>query len=112
MKTQTPERSIVSQEAQWTQAGTREQSQVNSTHLVRSTDAIVSFPHLLSVKSCLGKSRLIKREDWMLSVMIAIEYSYKLGRINVLIYDVDLAGFCSDSHIFKKVPFVHFLNFS
>ena len=86
---------MVSQEAQWqwTQTGTRIQSQVNATHLVHSIGNIVSIPHLHSVKSCPGKSRLINCGDWMHSVMIAIEYSYKLGRKNVLIYGANLAGF-------------------
>ena len=52
------------QEAQWTQAGTRVESQVDVIYLVRSTGAImhVSIPHLHSAKSYPG--------DWMHSVMI------------------------------------------
>ena len=55
------------------------QSQVDAIHLVCSTGLI---PPLHSVESCPEKSRLIKFGDWMHSVMIAIEYSYKLGRKN------------------------------
>ena len=72
VKTQTPEQSIFSRGAQWKQAGTREQSQVDATNLVHSIGAIVSIPHLHSVKSCPGKSKLIKCGDWMYIVMIAI----------------------------------------
>ena len=43
----------------------------------------MSNPHLHSVKSCPEKSRLINFGDWMHSVMIAIEYSYKLDRKNI-----------------------------
>jgi len=35
------------------------QSQVDAIYLVQSTDAILSIPHLHSVKSCPEKSRLI-----------------------------------------------------
>ena len=66
--------SIVIQEAEWTQAGTRE---VDATHLVCSTGAIVSIPHLHGVKSCPGKSRLIKCGDWMYIVMIATSWAEK-----------------------------------
>ena len=76
VKTWTPEQSIVSREAQWTQPWSRVQSQIDAIHLVCSTGAIVSIPHLHSVKNCSEKSRPIKYGDWMHSVMIAIEYSY------------------------------------
>ena len=56
-KTRSPEQSIVSNEAQWTQAWSRVQSQVDVIHLVRSTGAIVSNLRLHSVKSCPEKSR-------------------------------------------------------
>ena len=62
-KTQTSEQSIVDREAQWTQPWWRVQSQVDVLHLVHSTGAIVSIPHLHSVKSCPVKIRLIKCED-------------------------------------------------
>ena len=75
VKTRTPEQSIVSHEAQWTQLWSRVQSEVDAIHVVHSTGAIVSIPHLCSVKSCPEKRRLIKYGDWMPSVMIAIEYS-------------------------------------
>jgi len=54
--------------------------------LVRSTGAIVSNPHLHSVESCPEKSRPIKYGGPTHGVMIAIEYSYKLDRKNILIY--------------------------
>ena len=60
----------------------------------------MSILHLNSVKSYPEKSRLIKCGDWMCSVMIAIEYSNKLGRKNILIYGASLAGNCTDSHIY------------
>ena len=65
------------------------QSQFNTIHLVHSTGAIVSIPHLhmYSVKNCHEKSRLIKYGDWMHCVVIAIVYSYKLGGKIILIYD-------------------------
>ena len=69
---------IVSREAQWTQPWPRVQSQVDVIHLVCSTDAIVSNPHLHTVKSCPEKSRPIKNGDYMHSVMAAIVHSYKL----------------------------------
>ena len=47
----------VSHEAQWTQLWSRVHSQVDVIHLVRSTGAIMSDPHLHSVKSCPEKSR-------------------------------------------------------
>ena len=59
------------------------QSQVNAIHLMHSMGAIVSIPHLHSVKNYPEKGRLIKYGDWMHSVMIAIEYSYNLGRKNI-----------------------------
>ena len=82
MKTRSPEQSIVGLETQWTQAWLRVRSQADVIHLVRSTGAIVSNPHLHSVKSCPLKSRPIKYGGQMHSVMIAIEYSYKLDRKN------------------------------
>ena len=83
-KTQSPEQSIVGHETQeqWTQLWSRVRSQVDVIHLVRSTGAIVSNPHLHSVKSCPEKSRPIKYGGQVHSVMIAIEYSYKLDREN------------------------------
>ena len=82
MKTRSPEQSIVVHETQWTQPWSRVRSQVDVIHLVRSTGAIVSNPHLHSVKSCPEKSRPIKYGGQMHGVMIAIEYSYKLDRKN------------------------------
>ena len=67
---------------QWTQPWPRVQSHVDGIHLVHSISAIVSIPHLHNVKNCPGKSRLMKLGDCMHSVIIAIEYSYKLGRTN------------------------------
>ena len=80
VKTWSPEQSIVGQETQWTQPWSRVPSQVDVIHLVRSTGAIVSNPHLHSVKSCPEKSRPIKYGSQMHGVMIVIEYSYKLYR--------------------------------
>ena len=60
MKTRSPEQSIVGHETQWTQPWPRVRSQVDVIHLVRSTGAIVSNPHLHSVESCPEKSRPIK----------------------------------------------------
>ena len=79
VKTWTPKQSIVRCEAKWTQLWSRVQS-LDAIHLVHSTATIVSIPHLHSVKSLPEKSIPINCEDWMHSVMIAIEYSYKLGR--------------------------------
>ena len=57
VKTWTPEQSIVSCEAQWTQPWPRVQSQVDVIHLVHSTGAIVSNPHLHTViKAALRKA--------------------------------------------------------
>ena len=67
---------MVGQETQWTQPWSRVRSQVDVIHLVRSTGAIVSSPHLHSVKSCPEKSRSIKYGGQMHGLMIAIEYSY------------------------------------
>ena len=78
-KTRSPEQSIVSHEARWTQPRSRVQSQVDVIHLVRSTGAVVSNPHLHSVKSYPEKNRPIEYGGQMHGVMIAIEYSYKLG---------------------------------
>ena len=56
---------LVSREAQWTQPWPRIQSQVDVIHLVRSTGAIVSNPHLHTVKSCPEKSRPINlNQEW------------------------------------------------
>ena len=74
-KTWSPEQSIVGHETQWTQPWSRVQSQVDLFHLVRSTGAIVSNPHLHSFKSCPEKSRPIKYGGPMHGVMIAIEYT-------------------------------------
>ena len=87
-KTRSPEQSIVSHEVQWTQPWWRVQSQVDVIHLMRSTGAIMSNPYLHSVKSCPEKSRPIKYGGQMHGVMIAIEYSYKLDRKNILLYMV------------------------
>ena len=48
---------LVSHEAQETQPWPRVQFQVDVIHLVRSTGAIMSNPHLHTVKSCPEKSR-------------------------------------------------------
>ena len=72
----TQEQSILSREAQWTQPWSRVQPRVDAIYLVRSTGAIMSIPHLHSVKSYPEKSRLIKYGGWMHGVMIAIEHSY------------------------------------
>ena len=82
MKTQSPEQSIVGHETQWTQPWSRVRSQVDVIHLVRFTGAIVSSPHLHSVKSCPEKSRPIKYGGQMHGLIIAIEYNYKLDRKN------------------------------
>ena len=74
MKTRSSEQSIVGLETQRTQPWSRVRSQADVIHLVRSTGAIVSNPHLHSVKSCPWKSRPIKYGGKMHSVMIAIEY--------------------------------------
>ena len=79
VKTRSPEQSVV---GHGTQPWSRVQSQVDVIHLVHSTDAIVSNPHLHSVKSCPEKSRPIKYGGQMHGLMIAIEYSYKLDRKN------------------------------
>ena len=59
MKTRTPEQSIVSCETQWTQPWPRVQSQVDIIHFVRSTGAIVSNPHLHTVKAALRKGAIV-----------------------------------------------------
>ena len=69
---------IVSCEAQWTQPWPRVQSQVDVIHLVCSKGAIISNLHLHTVKSCPEKSRLIKNGDYVHSVMVAFQHSYKL----------------------------------
>ena len=74
VKTRSPEQSIVGCETQWTQPCSRVRSQVDVIHLVRSTGAIVSNPHLHSVKNCPEKSRPIKYGGQMHGLMIAIEY--------------------------------------
>ena len=81
-KTRSPEQSIVGHETHWTRPWLRVQSQVDVIHLVCSTGAIVSNPHLHSVESCPEKSIPIKYGDQMHGLMIAIEYSYKLDRKN------------------------------
>ena len=86
VKTRSTEQSIVSHETQLTQLWSRVRSQVDVILLVCSMGAIVSNPHLHSVKSCPEKSRPIKYGGQMHGVMIAIEYSYKLCRKNILIY--------------------------
>ena len=88
MKTRSPEQPIVSHETQWTQLWLRVKSQFDVIHLVRSTGAIVSNPHLHSVKSCPEKSRPIKYGGQMHGVMIAIEYSYKLDRKKIFYFMV------------------------
>ena len=80
VKTRSPEQSIVGHETQWTQPWPRVRSQVDVIHLVRSTGAIVSNPHLHSVENCPDKSRPIKHGGQLHGLMIAIEYSYKLDR--------------------------------
>ena len=82
MKTRSPEQSIVGHETQWTQPWPRVRSQVDVIHLVHSTGAIVSNPHLHSVESCPENSRPIKHGGQLHGLMIAIEYSYKLDRKN------------------------------
>ena len=59
------------------------------------------IPYLHSVKNCPEKSRLIKYGVWMRSVMIAIEYSHKLGRKIILVYGANWVNYCSDGHIFS-----------
>ena len=54
--------------------------QVNTIHLVCFVGTIVSVSHLHDVKACPQKSRSVNSGDWMHNLMIAIEYSYKLGR--------------------------------
>ena len=88
-KTRSPEQPVVSHETQWTQPWSRVQSQVDVIHLVRSASAIVSNPHLHSVKSSPEKNRPIKYGGQMHSVMIGIEYSYKLERKNILLCDAN-----------------------
>ena len=68
--------------AQWIPPWSRAQSQVNAIHLVRSTGTIASVTHLHRAKNCREKSAPIKCIGWIDSVMIVIEYSYKLGRKN------------------------------
>ena len=80
VKTRSPEQSIVGHETQWTQPWSRVRSQVDVIRLVRSTGAIVSNPHLHSVKGYPEKSRPIKYGGQMHGVMIAIEHSYKLDK--------------------------------
>ena len=80
MKIRSTEQSIVNHETQWTQPWSRARSQVDVIHLVRSTGAIVSNPHVHNVKSCPEKSKPIKYGSQVHGVMIAIEYSYKLDR--------------------------------
>ena len=65
---------------QWAPPWSGVQSQADNIHLMCSTGAILSVPHLHSAKSYLEKSRAVKYGDWIHSVMIAIECSFKLGR--------------------------------
>ena len=48
------------------------------------------------------KAALKKADQSSMGVMIAIEYSYKLDRKNILIYGANSnqAGYCLDSHIY------------
>ena len=69
-KTQSSELSIVGHETQWTQPWSRVRSQVDVIHLVRSTGAILSNPHLQSVESCPEKSRPIEYGSQMHGVII------------------------------------------
>ena len=71
VKTRSPEQSIVGHESQWIQPWSRVLSQVDVIHLVRSTGAIMSNPHLHIVKSYPEKSRPIKCGGQMHGVMIA-----------------------------------------
>ena len=58
-KTRSPEQSIVSHVAQWTQPWSRVQSQVDVIYLVHSKGAgVMSNPHLRVVKSCPEKSSM------------------------------------------------------
>ena len=69
-----------------------------------ATGAIMSIPHLHSVKTCPG---IIKQTNqvWGLDVQcndsfnILNSYKLKLGRKNILIYGANYAGYYSDSHI-------------
>ena len=104
MKTRSPEQSIVGHETQWTQPWPRVRSQVDVIHLVRSTGAIVSNPHLHSVESCPEKSRPIKHGGQLHGLMIAIEYSYKLNRKNYFNLWCELGRLLlRQSHIFINV---------
>ena len=110
MKTRSPEQSIVGHETQWTQPWPRVRSQVDVIHLVRSTGAIVSNPHLHSVESCPEKSRPIKHGGQLHGLMIAIEYSYKLDRKNYFNLWCELGRLLlRQSHIFSQAP-VYFVN--
>ena len=66
---------LVSGEAQQTQSWQRVQSQVDVIRLVRSTGAIMSNPHLHTVKSFPEKSRPIKDGHHTPSAMLAIVHS-------------------------------------
>ena len=73
-------------------------------YLVHSTDAIVSVPHLHSVKSYPKKMQT--NQVWGLDAQCNDSYwVYKLDRKNVLIYGANLASFYSDSlqSIFKSL---------
>ena len=107
MKTRSPEQSIVGHETQWTQPWPRVRSQVDVIHLVRSTGAIVSNPHLHSVESCPEKSRPIKHGGQLHGLMIAIEYSYKLDRKNYFNLWCELGRLLlRQSHIILPSPYL------
>ena len=107
MKTQSPEQSIVGHETQWTQPWPRVRSQVDVIHLVHSTGAIVSNPHLYSVESCPEKSRPIKHGDQLHGLMIAIEYSYKLDRKNCFNLWCELGLVRTRPVIAQTVTYIH-----
>ena len=107
MKTRLPEQSIVGHETQWTQPWSLVRSQVDVIHLVHSTGAIMSSPHLHSAKSCPEKSRPIKYGGQMQGVMIAIEYSYKLDRKNNFNLWCELGRLLlRQSHMGNSVPHI------
>ena len=64
-------------------------------------DAILSVPHLHSVKSCLQKSKF---GDWIQSAMIATEYSYKLGK--PIVHGARPAIATEDSHILSYFGYI------
>ena len=73
---------LVSCEAQYKKPWPRVQSQVDVIHLVCSTGAILSNPHLHTIKSCPEKGRSIKNGHHMHSEMLAIVHNYKLDLKN------------------------------